>query len=259
MSVGRVDSGPPRALGCTKSELVIPEISTFALLLVRDREKRDRERAGTRRRQIQTKTQREAVDSPLTDACTPTLNTSGTEQAETEKLLCSSHPTATRPLQHLLDTLPLEGEGGLRSRWPLYHTPTGRLTGFLRERQTLTNSGRHEQTPNQPPWKPPYTSPVCSPLVVEPLSDTPHRATVTKSVGAHRRIEGACVESVAEEGSNADDSYSTSWSDASELEDQNGGKEVDGDTRHTERPPSVRDLLLEGAEMRRKTFTLAER
>ena len=43
-------------------------------------------------------------------------------------------------------------------RWKLYHTQTGRITGYLREKQRLSSSVS-ERSSDKPPWKPPWVSP----------------------------------------------------------------------------------------------------
>ena len=82
--------------------------------------------------------------------CSGELETASTRAADV------SH-TPEVPYSHLLD-LHLEDTSG---RWHLYHTPTGRLTGFLRERQRRSHKETGQTT--QPPWKPPYASPTHGP------------------------------------------------------------------------------------------------
>ena len=68
------------------------------------------------------------------------------------------------PYPHLLNLELTEDEekaGG--GKWHLYHTPTGRLTGFLRERQKYNCTEQKEPDRNSP-WKPPYTSPMHGPM-----------------------------------------------------------------------------------------------
>ena len=43
-------------------------------------------------------------------------------------------------------------------RWRLYHTQTGRITGYLREKQQLS-SAESKRSNDKPPWKPPWVSP----------------------------------------------------------------------------------------------------
>ena len=56
---------------------------------------------------------------------------------------------------HLLELSPEQEDSG---RWHLYHTPTGRLTGYLRERQKYSLAAQEESN-KRSPWLPPSTSP----------------------------------------------------------------------------------------------------
>lgn len=84
------------------------------------------------------------------------------------------------PYPHLLD-LELEDEekiGG--GKWHLYHTPTGRLTGFLRERQKY-NCVEQKEPGRKSPWKPPYTSPMHGPM------ETQHSVGTDSPTAMHKR------------------------------------------------------------------------
>ena len=99
--------------------------------------------------------------------------------------LCKGPPVTTTTLP-LVDVCSLErGESAVGERWHLYHTHTGRLTGFLRERQRLRDR-RLGKNNLQPPWRPPYTSHSRSPLAEDrgvkhqPLFRLPSKKGVVK-------------------------------------------------------------------------------
>ena len=100
------------------------------------------------------------------------------------------------PYFHLLDELKCpERDGEIGGRWYLYHTPTGRLTGFLRERQRLSprKQGHHQW---QAPWKPPYTSPVHGPEVGErqhPLNQHAKPLTISYGQSDFTKNKTACL------------------------------------------------------------------
>ena len=185
----------------------------------------------------------------------------------------------------LLDSCSLEGEGG-GGRWHLYHTHTGRLTGFLRERQRLSRRGQDKRH-LQPPWRPPYTSPAsCSPLAEaigtkHQWKSSTHRSS-SKMCDAKIKTAGVTGLDVQEtelksdvRSDNSDgnpdvrsedeteescSSYS-SWTDVSEdNEDDERTVLVDDDAQQiTKKNHSAREILLQGEEMKQKTFALTER
>ncbi|CAI7990139.1 hypothetical protein GBAR_LOCUS428 [Geodia barretti] len=140
----RVDAAPPKALCCTK---------------MRDRAKREQERnsSSDKKGGLQlTKNVTQIVNRPgMTTTKGKSLHVAG------GTFTVSNGPPAT--ILPLLDSCSLEVEGGV-GRWHLYHTHTGRLTGFLRERQRLSSRRGQDKRHLQPPWRPPYTSPARTPL-----------------------------------------------------------------------------------------------
>ena len=254
-----------------------PEKQAFLSLLVnvyhatvRDRAKRDRERKATNKRRKETT---RSLPVLPTDTSTP-KRTSELKLSKIDQISLPPNSPSHSKI-HLLDTYSLEpaaGEWVGSSRWPLYHTPTGRLTGFLRERQRLCGV-RERQRPRKPPWKPPYTSPSCAPVTVHRAEQqniisckvAKREIAVENKVADEKKEEGDEEEEdkEEEEKNESDDTYSTSWSDASEDEDrtQDRGEreERDGALHTSSRGCSVRQILLEGAEMRQKAFALKER
>lgn len=156
-------------------------------------------------------------------------------------------------------------------KWQLYHTQTGRLTGFLRERQRLRNRRQSNSVHLNPPWKPPYTSPARDPLArdtetrQQQKSSTPKpKKDDTKEVVTAGLVKQQREDSVIKSGDTGESNSSyTSWSDASEDEGEEKEKEketVDGGThQHTDNRLSAREMLLQGAEMRQRASILTER
>ena len=244
----------------------------FVCLSVRDRVRRDRDRSTRSNKrsslQLTTNTQATASQSEMT-------KTKDKEKAlcETEtKLLPSNIPVSMNTLP-LMESCCLEEKSGESMRWQLYHTQTGRLTGFLRERQRLRNRRQSNSLHLKPPWKPPYTSPTRDPLArdtetkQQQKTSTPKPPTKkddTKEIVTAGLVKQQREDLVIKSGDTGEsDSSYTSWSDASGDEEEEKEKEketVDGGThQHTDNHLSAREMLLQGAEMRQRTSILTER
>ena len=207
---------------------------------MRDRAKRDRERRARN-------TKRGSLRNVTQTADQPTLTTYATETIE---------PVPEASL--LLDACPLEEGAG--SRWHLYHTPTGRLTGFLRERQRLSSRRGGDQSLPQPPWRPPYTSPARGSSVGDSFKTKQQNSNTPKLSNKEDDREIDVGVKGEAEGENESDSTYTSWSDVSEDDgNEVGERRVNENTQCPERHCSARDMLIEGAEMRQRTISLTER
>ena len=171
--------------------------------------------------------------------------------------------TADHSVTNLLQLCSLEDEEDGRTgggRWHLYHTHTGRLTGFLRERQKIKKLRAEQTQSSQTPWKPPYTNPLSGPETKNNCVTKPLPLCLDASV--HKCGDGASAEL-------------TDMSSVEEEEDidlQSGMQETVTYARWTTdvgtsdvtevrvgKMSRVREALSEGAKMRHKTFTLAER
>ena len=195
----------------------------------------------------------------------------------------SNGPPAT--ILPLLDSCSLEVEGGV-GRWHLYHTHTGRLTGFLRERQRLSSRRGQDKRHLQPPWRPPYTSPARTPLAG--AIETKHRGKSSTHRSSSKRCDAKIktagetgldvqetevksddsnVQSDNSDGLKSEDeteescSSYTSWTDVSEDDEDDERKVlVDDDAQQiSKKNHSAREILLQGEEMKEKTFSLTER
>ena len=180
-----------------------------------------------------------------------------TEGRETEHSPGTGSSSSTRvvPYQYLLQQS--SGDNVEGCSWHLYHTPTGRLTGFLRERDKL----KHRENCLSPevPWRPPYTSPVHGPEdgmghSVCPSSTAATTMLCQKSGVPHNIMTGVTM---AEYDQQADLDRSTTLDAHRDLAPTRVSASRD------ESPSTSckrgRELLLEGANMKQKSHTITER
>ena len=190
---------------------------------------------------------------------------------------------------HLLELSPEQEDSG---RWHLYHTPTGRLTGYLRERQKYSRAAQEESN-KRSPWLPPSTSPDPgvtagnnkvrvrhkdnrsakasahkyrdSIMVAAPESDQPAHAAVRQFVGDREPVQ------------EMDATYTVSQSIQPILQRTTHSTATTGDAvskprwYHEESPlaPETRErserysrgkeMVVEGAEMRYEALAIARR
>ena len=150
-----------------------------------------------------------------------------------------------------------KGDETTNGRWHLYHTQTGRLTGFLQKyklRDELNQSHRF-------PWKPPYTSPLRGPQTrgYSIIDSSPTQrfrlcgAIVSTGIGFKQRDTALdtveVTATVSQERDDPPDNIGTSKND----KDEGSRRGREGEVSRG------RLLLIEGAEMRQKTTALSER
>lgn len=177
------------------------------------------------------------------------------------------------PYPHLLD-LELKDEEKADGKWHLYHTPTGRLTGFLRERHKY-NCAEQKEPGRKSPWKPPYTSPMHGPMETQhPIgTDAPthmhKRGSVVNSSDMVVKTSEATSQNFIHTSPNARVSDFTSQCTTC---NQLRRTSTVGGSSHAQRSSSPgtlleneqtclrgREMLKEGTEMRLKALALAKR
>lgn len=194
----------------------------------------------------------------------------------TASVPCSSPGRVAEPHTHLLELCPEQQNTG--SRWHLYHTPTGRLTGFLKERQKHGLTG--QQQSRKSPWRPPYTSPVDGPAAGKNVSaqhpdtdsstDTYRQSVATTENNSTSQTIGTAVKQSLEEQAPSHAAYSVAVPDhgtecAIHSQSRASITVIEPLQTHDKASPEPRnysrgrEVVIEGAEMRLKASTLTKR
>ena len=181
------------------------------------------------------------------------MNHYSAEKEMTESTLPDNTVESTKTFLEQCDFQ--KGDETTNGRWHLYHTQTGRLTGFLRQRQKYKLRDELNQS-HRFPWKPPYTSPVHGPQtsIIDSAPMQRFRlcgAIKSTGIGFKQRDTALdTVEVTATVSQERDDPPDNIGTDEKDEGSRRGGE---GEVSRG------RLLLIEGAEMRQKTTTLSER